>query len=123
MKGRKHRATGGVNEAKEDLMDKPERRVNSKINDEAEERKRGGKVGKHEGMGPEHEATCSHGGMPKRRKRGGRMVGEVHGEMAKHHAGRKPRKSGGSADSMPFSSARKGEVPKGRSVDMEMENE
>ena len=61
--------------------------------------------------------------MTKRRKRGGRMIGMVHGEMARHHAGRKPRKSGGSADSMPFSSARKGEAPKGRSLDMEMENE
>lgn len=28
-------------------------------------------------------------------KRGGKVVGKVHGEHAKHHAGRKPRKSGG----------------------------
>lgn len=121
MSDRKHRATGGVNEDKMDLDDKPERRVNAtKINDEAEKRKRGGRVAKTEGMGPEHESTCA----PRaKRKRGGKLVGEVHGEMARHHAGRKPRKSGGSADSNPFSSARKGEVPKGRSVDMEMENE
>ena len=108
-KSRKHRATGGVNEAREDLDDKPERRVNSKINEEAEERKRGGAA---------HGPDC---GMPKRRRRGGKTVGMVHGEMTRHHAGRKPRKSGGSADSMPFSSARKGEAPKGHTVDMEME--
>lgn len=98
---RKARATGGVNEDKSDLDDKPGRRNNApKIEDAAEERKKGGRA---------------------KRKRGGKMVGEVHGEMAKHHAGRKPRKSGGSCDSNPFSSARKGEVPKGRSVDTEME--
>ena len=36
-------------------------------------------------------------------KRGGKTVGKVHGEHANHHAGRKPRKSGGrtlTADSM-----------------------
>ena len=36
-------------------------------------------------------------------KKGGKVVGHVHGEHAKHHAGRKPRKSGGkalSADSL-----------------------
>ena len=30
-------------------------------------------------------------------KRGGKVVGHVHGEKAHHHAGRKPRKAGGSA--------------------------
>jgi hypothetical protein len=115
-KDRNHRATGGVNEAREDLDDKPERRVNSKINSEAEERKRGGAT-----HGP--DCPCCKGGMPKRRRRGGKTVGMVHGEMTRHHAGRKPRKSGGSADSMPFSSARKGDAPKGRTLDMEMEGE
>jgi len=117
MKGRKHRSTGGVNEDLMDLDDKPERRVNAKkINDEAEERKRGGGI-KKEGFGPEGQPTRA------KRKRGGKLVGEVHGEHARHHAGRRPRKAGGSCDSNPFSSARKGEVPKGRSVDLEMENE
>ena len=30
-------------------------------------------------------------------KKGGKVVGKVHGAAAHHHAGRKPRKSGGSA--------------------------
>ena len=73
MKGRKHRASGGVNEAAEDLKHKNQRYTyQSKVNDEAEERKHGGRT-------------------RKARKHGG----HVHGDMAKHHAGRKPRKSGG----------------------------
>jgi len=94
MKGRKTRATGGVNEAAEDLGRSPERRnIAPKIFDEAEKRKRGGKT-----------------------------VGKIHGEMAKMHAGRKPRKSGGACDSgNPFSSARHGTAPKGRKLDMEMD--
>ena len=94
MKGRKTRATGGVNEAAQDLSSKPERRNNaSKIFGEAEARKRGGK-------------TC----------------GDVKGLGAMHHAGRKARKSGGACDSgNPFSSARHGTAPKGRKLDTEME--
>ncbi len=95
MKGRKHRkhrATGGVNEAAEDLNRKNLRYTyQSNVNDEAEERKRGGKVAKKD-------------------------AGKVHG-MAKMHAGRKARKSGGSCESSPFSSARRGTAPKGRTVD------
>ena len=92
MKGRKTRATGGVNEAAEDLRMNPERRNNAdKIFSEAEKRKRGGK-------------TC----------------GDVKGLGAKMHAGRKPRKSGGRAtsDANPFTSARHGTAPKGRKIEM-----
>jgi len=90
MKGRKTRATGGVNEASEDLGKKNMRYTyQSNVNDEAEERKRGGKA-----------------------------VGMVHGEASKKHAGRKARKSGGSANANPFSSARSGTPPKGRRVEM-----
>lgn len=95
MKGRKHRATGGVNEAAEDLGKKNQRYTyESKVNDEAEERKHGGRTGK-------------------------KHAGKVHGDM-KHHAGRKPRKSGGraSSDSNPFTSARHGTPPKGRKLEM-----
>ena len=49
--------------------------------------------------------------------------GKVEGEHAHHHAGRKPRKSGGRAysDSNPFTSAAHGKAPKGRTLDMEMD--
>ena len=92
MKGRKHREAGGVNEAAEDLKSKPERYNESRVEGEAEERKRGGRA---------------------KRKHGGK----AEGKMAMHHAGRKPRKSGGSCESSPFSSARSGETPKGRKFD------
>jgi hypothetical protein len=125
---RKHRNTGGVNEAEKDLHDHPEARTNAReIDREAEERKHGGRTKRkaggecHEGFGPEHETT-----MRAKRKRGG-LVGkkhvEMHGEKAEHHMGRKPRKSGGKAtsDMNPFTSARHGEAPKGRKLDMEMD--
>lgn len=54
----------------------------------------------------------------KERKRGGKAkhVGLVQGNKAMHHAGRKPRKSGGKvgADTNPLSSAHRGTAPKGR---------
>lgn len=97
MKGRKHRATGGVNQAAEDLGRKNMRYTyQSNVNDEAEERKHGGRTGRKYG-------------------------GKADGEMARKHAGRKPRKSGGSCEASPFSSARRGTAPKGRKLDMEME--
>jgi len=95
MKGRKHRETGGVNEAEEDVKDKPEARTNAKkIDDEAEEMKKGGRA---------------------KKARGGKMVGKVEGEKGAMHAGRKPRKSGGrtGSDASPFTSARKGTEPSG----------
>lgn len=103
MKGRKHRETGGANEAKADLDDKPEMRVNAgKIKAEAEERKAGGR------------AKRKSGGMAK-------DCGKVEGEHEKARADRKPRKSGGSATSNPFSSARSGTPAPGRKMQMEMD--
>lgn len=100
MKGKRaHKGTGGVNEAEEDVKTKPEERTNAKkIDSEAEEMKKGGRAKRKEG-------------------------GKVHGEMTKHHAGRKPRKAGGraSSDANPFTSARHGKNPSGRSEMMESE--
>ncbi len=96
MKGRKHRATGGADEAEADLKDKPEARTNAKnIDSEAEEMKKGGRA---------------------KRKHGGKLVGKVDGEKHHMHAGRKPRKSGGrtGSDSHPFTSARSGKDGPGR---------
>lgn len=89
MKGRKTRASGGVNQAAEDLGRKNMRYTyESNVNKEAVERKSGGKT-----------------------------VGKVKGMDAMSHAGRKARKSGGSCDSgSPFSSARQGTPAKGRNV-------
>jgi hypothetical protein len=89
MKGRKHRASGGVNEAAEDAKQKGKSYTyDSNVETEAKARKRGGKtVAKH-------------------------------GEHAKHHAGRKPRKSGGRTGSNmnPLSSAASGKPAAGRNV-------
>lgn len=89
MKGRKSRASGGVNEMAQDAAHKNMRYTyESNVNKEAVERKRGGK-------------TC----------------GKVKGMDAMHHAGRKARKSGGACDNgSPFSSARQGTPAKGRNV-------
>jgi hypothetical protein len=128
---RKHRETGGVNEAERDIKEKPHMRVSApEIEREADElkrggrakRKRGGHVMHHEGMGPEHEGTMHH--MRRKRKDGGHVgkeVGQVMGEHAKHHAGRKPRKSGGRAtsDENPFTSARSGTPAPGRKLEAE----
>ena len=103
MKGhkenRKHRETGGANEAEEDLKDKPEHRTDAKkIDEEAEERKAGGRA---------------------KRKRGGKTeVGHIEGKKGEHHAGRMPRKSGGraSSDANPFTSARRGTDAPGRKL-------
>lgn len=90
MKGRKSRATGGVNNAADDLKTKPMAYTNAaKVDDEAMARKRGGKA-----------------------------MGKVHGAADAPHAGRKARKSGGraSSDANPFTSAAKGTPPKGHKV-------
>lgn len=96
--GRKHRETGGVNEAEEDVKTKPEARTDAKkIDSEAEEMKKGGRA---------------------KRKHGGKAEMKVSGEKGAMHAGRKPRKSGGRAgsDSSPFTSSHSGKQPSGRSV-------
>jgi hypothetical protein len=89
MKGRKTRATGGVNAAAEDLATRPmEYTKDSNVNRAALERKRGGKAG----MMPE-------------------------GLKAKMNAGRKPRKSGGRLKIADWSAAQKGTPAKGRTTD------
>jgi hypothetical protein len=99
MKGRKGKANGGemdspkegTKEYEQDLKSKNMRYTyQSKVNDEAEERKSGGRAKK-------------------------KHVGKVHGMHAMHHAGRKPRRSGGrtSSDASPLSSAHAGTPPKG----------
>jgi hypothetical protein len=79
-----------------------------------------------------HEAEAKKWGGRTKRKLGGaakmahmKHVGHVHGEHAHHHAGRKPRKSGGKvgADTHPLTSAHKGTQPKGRKFDMEKETD
>jgi hypothetical protein len=98
MKGRKGKANGGemdspksgTKEYEQDLKSKNMRYTyQSKVNDEAEERKSGGRAKK-------------------------KHVGKVHGD-SKAHAGRKARKSGGRAgsDKSPLSSAHAGTAPKG----------
>ncbi len=127
---REHRATGGVNEAEEDLKHKNETRTNAKeIDKEAEERKRGGRAKRKrggvasvkEGFGPEHEGT-----VRSARKRGGKAgkeVGHMFGEDASQHAGRKPRKRGGGvgSDTSPFTSARHGKPATHRTLEPETE--
>jgi hypothetical protein len=96
--GRKHRETGGANEAEADLKDKPaDRSAPNKVAEEASEMKKGGRA---------------------KKARGGKMVGKVEGEKGAMHAGRKPRKSGGKAtsDANPFTSARSGKDAPGRSL-------
>lgn len=101
MKHVKHRKAGGkveheehgVDDAEMDLRMKPEPRTNAKeIDSEAEamHAKRGGRA---------------------KRKAGMKHVGAVHGEHVAHHAGRKPRKSGGGVEANPFSHAEKGTAP------------
>ena len=104
-KGRHHKATGGLNEASEDMGHKNQKYTyESKVNDEAVEKKHGGRAKRKHGGKTHHEM-------------------KVHGKSAMHHAGRKPRKSGGraSSDVNPFTSARHGTPPKGHNVETEFE--
>ena len=105
-------AETGVDEADQDLHDKPEQRNNAKkIFGESEARKRGGRTARKHGGHVHHEAGkhLAHA----------KHLGNVHGEHGGHHAGRKPRKAGGraGADMHPFSSAMHGSLPKGRKVE------
>ncbi len=114
-KARKKRETGGRNDAEADLAMKPEARTNAtNIDREAEEKKKGGRAKRAHGGHVHHEQMH----MMKHAKH----VGHVHGE-SHHHAGRKPRKSGGrtGSDSSPFTSARHGTAPAGRKEEMEFE--
>jgi hypothetical protein len=90
------RASGGETETGDRAYEQDEKKKNmrytyeSNVNDEAEERKNGGRAKKH--------------------------VGKTQGMSAKHNAGRKARKSGGRAGSNmnPLSSAHAGTQAKGR---------
>lgn len=99
--GRRSRATGGTDEAEEDLKTKPPKRSNTGTSapdsgTEAEEMKKGGRA---------------------KRKSGGKTeVGHIEGKKEPMHAGRKPRKSGGRADSNPFTSAKTGKDAPGRKM-------
>ena len=110
--GKVESAKKGVNEAEMDLKMKPMEYNHGNPEKEAEEmhakhggrakRKHGGKLHAHHGHHVKH-------------------VGKMHGEHAHHHAGRKPRKSGGraAAENNPFTSARHGSAPKGHKVEVE----
>ena len=89
MKGRNKKASGGVNEAAQDLGKKNMKYTyESNVNDEAVERKHGGKT-----------------------------VGKMAGSAAKMSAGRKPRKSGGRAlGGSDWSAAQKSMPAAGRNV-------
>lgn len=89
MKGRGKKASGGVNEAAQDMGKKNMKYTyESNVNDEAVERKRGGKT-----------------------------VGKMAGAAAKMSAGRKPRKSGGrTLGGSDWSAAQKSTPPAGRNV-------
>lgn len=103
----------GVAEYKQDERTHPmSYTAHDNVAKEAEAKKRGGRTKRKHGGHVMHH----HSGHVKH-------VGAVHGHAAKHHAGRKPRKSGGraSAESNPFSAARHGTAPKGRKLEMEME--
>lgn len=115
MKGKKHRETGGRNDAAEDLDKKTPMRVNApKIEAEADERASGGRTGRKRGGVVHHENME---GM-----KHAKHVGAVQGSMHTH-AGRKPRKDGGrtGSDSAPFSSARKSTPAPGRKVETGLE--
>jgi len=96
---RMKRASGGSIETGDREFEQDEKKKNmrytyqSNVNDEAEERKSGGRAKKH--------------------------VGKMHGGDAKHNAGRKARKSGGRTGSNmnPLSSAHAGTPPKGHKVE------
>lgn len=125
MKGRKHhKATGGAASGDpesgtklydEDLKTKPEARTNAKkIDEEAEEKKHGGRAKRHK---------RKHGGKVKHHEKMEELahahhVGKVKGSMAKAHKGRAARASGGKAGSNfnPLSSAHSGMAPKGHST-------
>ena len=91
MKGRKTRATGGVNLAAEDLATRPmEYTKDSNVNRAALQRKRGGKT----------------------------MSKMIEGNMSKADMGRKPRKSGGRLAGEDWRAAEgKGTPAKGRTTD------
>jgi hypothetical protein len=102
MKGRKGKGTGGVNEAEDDIKDKPKDRTEpSKPAEAAEELKKGGRAKKATGGAA----------VPK-------LIGRAEGGRTTARADRMPRKSGGrtGSDSSPLTSAHSGKNPPGRSL-------
>ena len=119
MKGhkahRKHHSAGGAESPKSgtkewemDLAHKTHDRVSDPEEEhEADEKKHGGRAKRKRG-GHVHHEHGKHLGHAKH-------LGHVEGMHSMHHAGRKPRKSGGCVGSNmnPLSSAHKGMEPKG----------
>jgi len=89
---------------------------------EADERKHGGRTKKHHAHHAHHEhhEHHEHAHHMHPAKKHKKHVGHAEGEDMKHHAGRKPRKSGGRTGSNmnPLSSAHHGTAPKGRHLEM-----
>jgi len=124
MKGRSARKNGGAAEGSEkdfgspradykaEENAKPQRYNNApKIQDAAEEKKRGGRAKRKSGGGVKHHETGKHMGHAKH-------IGPVQGSIAKS-AGRSVRASGGRAGSnfSPMSSAAAGSSPRGHKTE------
>lgn len=119
---KKHKAHGGEagekdfgkprDDWKEEESSKPMRYNQSKVEDEAEEKKHGGKAKRH------HRKHGGHLKVHKHHEHGEHMkhakhLGPVHGKMHVH-GGRAPRKAGGRTGSnfSPLSSAHSGSPPR-----------
>ena len=103
-------AETGVDEADQDLKHKHmDYTANSNVAKEATAKKRGGRTMRKHGGHVHHE----HGEDMKHAKH----LGSIHGEHGGHHAGRKPRKSGGRLGGNEWASAQHGTLPKGRKVE------
>jgi hypothetical protein len=121
---RKHTEDHGVNDAAEDMKTKPMRYNQSRVENEAEEHKHGGRTKKHRkahkhGGHVHHEMheEDKHGGGTKHRAHAGKHHEmHAHGGHVKHHAGRKPRKSGGRLAGNEWSMAQTSTPAKGRNV-------
>lgn len=120
MRGKKghHKATGGAASDDpssgsklydEDLKTKPKRYNESKVEDEAEEKKHGGRAKRHKRR---HGGHVHHEDMGELKH--AHHVGKIHGHKG-GHKGRSARKHGGRTGSNfnPLSSAHSGEAPKG----------
>jgi len=115
MKGKhhKHHATGGAASGdppsgkktfEEDLKDKPKRYNQAKVEDEAEEKKHGGRAKrKHGGRAHKHHEKMHE-------LKHAHHVGKVHGS---HKGGHKGHKARGGSNFNPLSSAHAGSPPKG----------
>jgi hypothetical protein len=106
--------------------------VSANYADQIKPRKRGGSVpppDAKEGVNEAAEDLKKHAGADKdveaeaeekKAKKGGRIkkhVGKIEGEKHRAHGGRAARKSGGSCEASPFSSARYGTAATGRKLE------